>query len=569
MEMKRPRSTFLFAIFLAALALAAAWSSGHPLPGPGEPELPRVFLDTRYVPPGGRVITVAGGKDLQDALDDARPGDTIRLEAGASFVGNFTLPNKGSSSAWIVIRTDLPDSGLPPEGTRITPARAVSLAKILSANSAPAVDAADGASHYRFVGVEIGVTENVRANANLIRLGNGKQETPTALPSHIILDRCYIHGNDTGNIRRGVALNGSHLAVIDSYLENFHEAGTDSQAIAGWNGPGPFKIVNNFLEAAGENVMFGGAVPAIPGVVPSDIEIRRNHFYKRLSWREGDPGFAGTAWQVKNLFELKNAQRLLVEGNVLEYSWADAQVGFAVLIKGATDGGRTPWATTSDLTFRHNIVRHAANGVNLAGRHPQDGRIRLLRVKIHDNLFLDINGPRWGNASQGRLFQVLGGPHYVTLDHNTGFQTNFFISVDGYPPGVGLVVRNNIVAHARFGVKGSGARGGSATLEKFFEDYVFSKNVMVGGNCALYPGGNFCPGEWEKLRFADLDGGDYRLAARSTFKKAGTDGRDIGADIEAIEKATAGVVQLEGGPAVTAGKSGARPPDTPGRKSPR
>lgn len=30
----------------------------------------------------------------------------------------------------------------------------------------------------------------------------------------------------------------------------------------------------NFLEAASENVMFGGADPQIPGLVPADIEIR-------------------------------------------------------------------------------------------------------------------------------------------------------------------------------------------------------------------------------------------------------------------------------------------------------
>ena len=92
-------------------------------------------------------------------------------------------------------------------------------------------------------------------------------------------------GNDAGNYRRGVALNGVRLAVIDSYLSNFHDANTDSQSIAGWNGPGPFKIVNNFLEAASENIMFGGGDPAIADLVPSDIDVRRNLSTKRLSWR--------------------------------------------------------------------------------------------------------------------------------------------------------------------------------------------------------------------------------------------------------------------------------------------
>ena len=37
----------------------------------------------------------------------------------------------------------------------------------------------------------------------------------------------------------------------------------DSQAIAGWTGPGPYDIINNHVEATGEDVGFGGAVPAI------------------------------------------------------------------------------------------------------------------------------------------------------------------------------------------------------------------------------------------------------------------------------------------------------------------
>jgi hypothetical protein len=53
--------------------------------------------------------------------------------------------------------------------------------------------------------------------------------------------------------------------------------------------------------------MFGGGDPAIPNLVPSDIEIRRNYFSKPLSWRVGDPSYTGVTWLVKNLLELKNA----------------------------------------------------------------------------------------------------------------------------------------------------------------------------------------------------------------------------------------------------------------------
>ena len=46
----------------------------------------------RAAPQGATTVTVKTGGDLQRALDTARPGDEIVLEAGASFVGNFVLP---------------------------------------------------------------------------------------------------------------------------------------------------------------------------------------------------------------------------------------------------------------------------------------------------------------------------------------------------------------------------------------------------------------------------------------------------------------------------------------------
>ena len=71
--------------------------------------------------------------------------------------------------------------------------------------------------------------------------------------------------------------------------------------------------------------MFGGAAPKFNGLNPADIEIRSNTFYKPLAWREGDPRYEGTHWSVKNLFELKIGERVLVEGNTFEQTWADAR----------------------------------------------------------------------------------------------------------------------------------------------------------------------------------------------------------------------------------------------------
>jgi hypothetical protein len=87
-----------------------------------------------------------------------------------------------------------------------------------------------------------------------------------------------------------------YAAVVDSYLSDFHcvarsGACVDSQAVAGGIGDddtGPLKIVNNFLEASGECILLGGDRAT---KTPSDIEIRRNHLFRPMTWMKGQPGF--------------------------------------------------------------------------------------------------------------------------------------------------------------------------------------------------------------------------------------------------------------------------------------
>src|SRR5262249_29846748 len=187
-------------------------------------------------------------------------------------------------------------------------------------------------------------------------------------------------------------------AVVDSYLSDFKAVGADSQAVAGWNGSGPFKILNNYLEGAGENLMFGGADPSVPGLVPSDIEIRRNHLAKPLAWKMGDPAYGGTAWTVKNLFELKSARRVGIEGNLFERNWAHVQNGFAILFTVRNQDGQAPWSVVEDVTFVNNVVRHTGSGVNVLGHDDVRPSQQTKRLLIRNNLFEDVGDARWGGG---------------------------------------------------------------------------------------------------------------------------------------------------------------------------
>ncbi|HEX5080641.1 MAG TPA: hypothetical protein VFY40_01250 [Blastocatellia bacterium] len=502
---------------------------------PGDPEPPRVFLDTTYVAPAGKTINVAAGDNVQAAINKALPGDVIKLQAGATFTGNFRLPNK-SGSDWIVIRSSAADEDLPPPGTRITPAKSAIMPKLISPNSTPVVNTDEGAHHYRFIGVEFGVAEGKNIY-NMVAFG-ADQTSLAQSPHDLIIDRCYIHGNDTGDVSRGVLLNCARAAVIDSHISNCHGEGFDTQAICGWNGSGPFKIVNNYLEGAGENVMFGGAKPSIRNVVASDIEFRLNHVYKPLSWKKGHSTYAGRPWTIKNLFELKNAQRLLVDQNVFENNWADAQVGFAILFTPRGEDGAAPWATAQDVTFTNNILRHSGNGFNIGGPDGTSPSRPSQRILIRNNLIDDIDGNKWGSAkygpADGRFAQIVGGPPNITIDHNTIFQSGSLIVADG-APSHGFIFRNNIARNNSYGVIGSDRTPGLDSLGFYFPDYEFRKNVIVGVPPEIhYPANNFLPPLLNLVGFVDLDGGDYRLARSSPYKNAGADGKDVGCDFSAL-----------------------------------
>lgn len=494
---------------------------------------PQLYVDTKNEEPFRQTIAIPAGGDFQAALNAAQPGDEITLEAGAVFTGSFTLPNKGPSRRWIVIRSSTDDVNLPPRRVRITPAYSDVMPKLVAPpGGEPAIKTATGAHHYRFIGVEIRPSSDTFLY-QLVQLGTATETSVDDLPHHIIFDRCYLHGDPVKGARRGIALNSRHTAVIDSYLADFKEVGADSQAIAGWNGPGPFKIVNNYLEGAGENVLFGGADPSIPDLVPSDIEIRRNHFFKPLSWKIGHPAYAGTPWDVKNLFELKNARRVLIEGNLFEHNWLHAQTGFAILFTVRNQNGAAPWSVVEDVTFMNNVVRRTGSGINILAYDDTYPSQQTKRILIKNNLFDEVSAAVWGG--DGRLFQLLSGTADVIIDHNTAFHTGNIIMVEG-APNTGFVYTNNLTPHNAYGIIGTGLGPGLPTINQYFPGAVILRNVLVGGEATYYPPENYFPPSMADVGFRNYNGGDYRLLDTSPYRDAGTDGEDIGADFKRLRR---------------------------------
>jgi hypothetical protein len=451
------------------------------------------------------------------------------------YTGNFRLPVT-AAPIYITIRTESPQ--LPAPGVRVSPADATQLAKLKSPNASPVLSTADAAHHWRIESVEFPATAG--GAGDIIALGSGTQTDTAQLPHDLVLDRVYVHGDPVAGQKRGIALNSGYTEVINSYIADIKAAAVDSQAICGWNGSGPYLLDNDYLEASGENVMFGGADPTVWNLVPSDITLRHSTLSKPVAWM-------GASWSVKNLLELKNARRVLVEGNVLENVWKAGQAGFAVQITPRNQGGKAPWSTVEDIAFRYNVVRHAGSAINVSGWDDLQASGQAQRIQIANNVVYDIDSVRWGGA--GIFVQLGNSPASITIEHNTVMHSGTVLSVYGSRNGApwviaGLVFRNNLMKHNTYGIKGDALAVGQQTLTTYFSNLVFDRNVLAGGPASVYPAGNYFPTEAEFLAaFVNGTAGDYSLVPATPFRTEASDGGALGADTASIAAALGGVPQ--------------------------
>lgn len=643
-----------------------------------KPTLPlyQVNTDLSNSPVTGKSIAAASGGDLQAAINSANPGDEIVLPAGGTWTGSYTLPNKGQTNSWITIRSSAMSS-LPTPGTRVSPKDAGNMAKIVAAGVAAAFTFANRANHYRLIGLEITEQPKQWLNYGLIMQGDPNDPDASDLPSYITIDRCYIHGVVLSHVKFGWQMNGSYLALIDSYVSEFHGVGQDTQAIIGYMGPGPLRIVNNFLEGSGENVMFGGAYDVIPNATTADVTFTNNYLYKPQSWRTtivpppalvaanggtggsltpgtyyyaviaqgtagtfvdpgscqsarsnevsvtlapgqnaaalqwtesayGDsqdtrtadnyvvlrtqdapnaanrtwtyavvnptPGSATTSfsdtgaskqtgyselpryWEVKNLLEIKNGVRLLVDSNVMEGNWVNAQNGFSILFTPRNEIPFMPGNRISDVTFTNNVVRHVSGGINLASEDdlqpaanwPQQQA--TARLAFVDNLFEDVSSSYGANGIfmeiGGAAHQTMLGAHDLLFDHNTVFQTSNFADLDSCCGGPvdGLVFTNNVFAEGPYGWYANGLGQSYSALTQDISGLIFTNNVWAGDPAPFQIPGNFFPSDLLEVGFVNYNagnGGDYHLAPGSPYKGLATDGADPGANIDTLNSVLA------------------------------
>lgn len=564
-------------LILAVVALSLAGSPARaqkPLA-----ELPRVQLDTTWnEPKGGKRWAAHTSEELKAALAKSAPGDVIVLDAGATYTGGFQLPPKENPQGkWIYIVSSA--IAKLPENKRVGPDDAANMPKLATPKVMPVFQVNGGANHWRFAGLEITSASTYVPPGS--KTGNGyayfmigSQFNQSPLPDSITVDRCYIHGTTQQDIVTAVQGNAANYAVIDSYISEIHATGQDSQAIGSFDTPGPFKIVNNHLEAAGENVMFGGAGKNFNRGVPSDIEIRNNYLYKPLAWAK--PGVSvppANTMVVKNAFECKSCQRLLFDSNVIENVWAAGQMGYAIVLT-VRSGQSGDFTVVSDITITNNVLKNVVSGFNTLAKDDQCGVAGYEKCQsaggqerwnISNNLILFYDPKEPGgnrnlglgvNGGTDRVKGVPGALRDMVFQHNTMVASanspcwnSLFFSAGGQKLPISNLTNNiwildNVLCRqptGDFGQRGTSGLNqymGSADNGQTLDQRFYGNVMFMAGDSKQdkFPPHNLVSPK--PPRWADASKGDYSLAEPKWTET--TDGKPAGVDYSVLPKAPTG-----------------------------
>ncbi|PYR80694.1 MAG: hypothetical protein DMF86_00055 [Acidobacteria bacterium] len=249
------------------------------------------------------------------------------------------------------------------------------------------------------------------------------------------------------------------------------------------------------------------------------------------------PTGQGTVWQVKNLFELKNARRVRVEYNVFENNWKEAQPGFAIVLTPRNQDGACTWCVVEDVDFTHNILRNTASGFNISGYDSPHVSQQTNGLRIRDNL---VYGVRQSLGGAGWAVLIGEQPRDVSFDHNTfDFDGTTLLYAYGgtatSPAAIaGFQYTNNASPHNTYGINGASASTGTLTFQMYFPAAVIAGNWLSGGSSSRYPSGNRFDAPFD-ASIVNRAAGDYRLVTTTTLLRAATDGGQVGADVAKLQ----------------------------------
>ena len=497
--------------------------------------------------------------NLQAEIDASTGTNNKVITLPAGFVAQGTLTLKHRTVAnYCTIRTGN-HASLPNGKTRVGPSDASNMAVIeVNTNSniiTTPTTSSSPARYYYFIGIHLRKTTSTTAYTNtFVNLGMQDETALSQLPNHIVFDRCYFDGGSTtSNTLRGILQRASDFAVVNSYFHRFKGVGIEAQAIAVMMGERS-AYINNFFEAAGENWLTGGADPSISNHVPTDIVFRRNHCKKDLGWRSGDAAYYGTDMVVKNIFELKLADRASVQGNYFENHWIEDQT-YAIVITVRNQEGAATWSVIKYFDFSHNIIHKIGNGMSIAAEDDLQSALPTNHVLVRHNIFRGVAFYSGQNTlfllggGQGGAAPVQGFDKVAIVRNST--------DLNGDPTGgSGRAIEwdtsiNNtnfsFLGNVMQGYIASGAGGGGVNEAAFqlacsSSSYDVRKNGFYRSKSGAMPADNSSVSLIADVKYTNLAGFDLSLAEDSPFLTTGLLGARAGADVTTVNTLTANCV---------------------------
>jgi hypothetical protein len=438
-------------------------------------------------------VNVGTSRDaLQKAIENAAPWDVLVCPMGAEYgpiqlpprnLGGVTVECEGFQSRYGKFRRLPSFSGLP-----LVKSDSVSVWPLQSSPKS-------GGITFRginFLSERVDTSDNPSAVVDLGHdAGHLPVKTMEDLPRDITFDRCAI-GAKAGSERtqHGLILNAINVAVRGCMIHDIVHGNTESHGIYLDDTPGPVFIEDNEIMASGINILCGGGAPWIPGqmVCREGLFVRRNWLYKLDAWSKRLKEIG-----CKNLFELKNCWRAVVEWNTLENCWADNQDGHSILFTPREQNPERPSPLTKlgDVMFVRNTIRNVAAGINVSGSDDLGTVSQTEKVTVVGNDFRGLgaydNAPARAININGidrtkpiRELNVCGNSfEYVGVGKS-------LITFQGQPHAVkNLRFESNFYAPTTYGVFATGGRQWANALDDWCQSGNWENNVCVGDPDAM------------------------------------------------------------------------------------
>jgi uncharacterized protein (TIGR03437 family) len=402
-------------------------------------------------------IVVPAGGDLQAAINASSCGDEITLQAGATFSGNFLLkykgPCSGTAADYITIRSSNLAS-LPPAGTRITPAYASAMARLVANSSVPAIEAEANAHHYKLVGLEITNIGGSIVTQELIVLGSrssGGRIPFLQHPHDLTFDRCWIHEatNDTTTpdsvtttAVRGFNLDATDVRITECRIAGFRTYQPSAQGLEASNAilfpTSALRVTvnNTYLEAWFVPVFFGGSGGSSPNtatVTNASLTRATLSIVSNLSVGDliafkvtnGHQPAGATCSSCSVVFEV--ARVTAINGNIVDYvgqyNYGGTGTGGNPLLQAPESPGLAQWNgyTNQDVTIQRCQFVSNFNSTEYVWTHTGGTPTTLPRSQQTST----------GNAPKGSIEIKMA--RNLTIDGNT---------FEGWHSGLVLTSRN-------------------------------------------------------------------------------------------------------------------------------